>query len=222
MDTDTVSAAHPHEELLKRFETERIPILIGTQMVTKGLNFDNVTLVGVLSADQALYAGDYRAQEKTFSLITQVVGRAGRGSLNGRAVIQTYSPESEVIRCAARQDYDAFFASEIQTRRLLQVPPFRTLYAITVTGSDEALALRCVAELKEALKSAAVRWPEVRVLGPAPAGVLRVNDRFRYRVMLSALPSAEIRMLVAAALRQYAQDKRFRNLVLYGEVDPLE
>ncbi len=222
MDTDTVSAAHPHEELLRRFEKEKIPILIGTQMVTKGLNFENVTLVGVLSADQSLYAGDYRAQERTFSLITQVVGRAGRGSLNGRAVIQTYTPESEVILCAARQDYDAFFASEIEMRRLIQAPPIRALYAITVTGNDEALALRCVTELRDALKNAVRSWPSVRVLGPAPAGVLRVNDRFRYRVMLSCEPSKEARMLIAAAIRQYSADKRYRNLVLYGDVDPLE
>jgi primosomal protein N' (replication factor Y) len=222
MDTDTVSAAHPHEELLRRFEKEKIPILIGTQMVTKGLNFENVTLVGVLSADQSLYAGDYRAQERTFSLITQVVGRAGRGSLNGRAVIQTYTPESEIILCAARQDYDAFYASEIQTRQLLKVPPIRALYAITVTGTEEALALRCVTELKNALKQAVAAWQDARVLGPAPAGVLRVNDRFRYRVMLSAPPSGQARTLIAAALRQYSADKRYRNLVLYGDVDPLE
>ncbi len=222
MDTDTVSAAHPHEELLKKFEQERIPILIGTQMVTKGLNFENVTLVGVLSADQSLYASDYRAQERTFSLITQVVGRAGRGSLNGRAVIQTYTPDSEVIRCAARQDYDAFYASEIQTRQLLKVPPIRALYAITVTGSDEALALRCVTELKNALKNAVRDWQDTRILGPAPAGVLRVNDRFRYRIMLSCVPCKEARILISAALRQYSADKRYRNLVLYGDVDPLE
>ena len=222
MDTDTVSAAHPHEELLQRFEKEKIPILIGTQMVTKGLNFENVTLVGVLNADQSLYAADYRAQERTFSLITQVVGRAGRGSLSGRAVIQTYTPESEVILCAARQDYDAFYASEIKTRELLQVPPVRELYAITVTGSDEALALRCVTELKNALKNSVRSWKGVRVLGPAPAGILRVNDRFRYRVMLSAPPSREARMLISAAIRQYAGDSRYRNLVLFGDVDPLE
>ncbi len=222
MDTDTVSASHPHEELLRRFEKEKIPILLGTQMVTKGLNFENVTLVGVLSADQSLYAGDYRAQERTFSLITQVVGRAGRGSLSGRAVIQTYTPESEVILCAARQDYDTFFASEIKTRQLLKVPPVRTLYSVTVTGAEEELTLRCVAELCTSLKKSVSGWSNVRVLGPAPAGVLRVNDRFRYRVMLSTVPSREARMLIAAALRQYSTDKRFRNLVLYGDVDPLE
>ncbi len=222
MDTDTVSAAHPHEEYLKKFEEEKIPILIGTQMVTKGLNFDNVTLVGVISADQSLYAGDYRAQERTFSLITQVVGRAGRGSRSGRAVIQTFTPESEVILCAARQDYDAFFASEIQTRKLLQAPPLTTLYSITVTGEEEERVLRCASELKSALLKSAASIPGLRVLGPAPAGVVRVNERYRYRVTLSARPSREVRALTAAAIRRFAGDKRYKGLVLYGEVDPLE
>ena len=222
MDTDTVSASHPHEEYLRRFEKEKIPILIGTQMVTKGLNFENVTLVGVISADQSLYAGDYRAQERTFSLITQVVGRAGRGSLKGRAVIQTFTPESEVILCAARQDYDAFFASEIQTRTLLQAPPLRTLYSITVTGGEEEQVLRCVSELRDALLKSAPPVPELRILGPAPAGVVRVKERYRYRVTLSARPSREVRALTAAAIRQFAGDKRYKGLAIYGDVDPLE
>ena len=222
MDLDTTRSKTAYSRLIGDFSAGRSNLLIGTQMVTKGLNFENVTLVGVLSADQSLYAGDYRAQERTFSLITQVVGRAGRGSLNGRAVIQTYTPESEIILCAARQDYDAFYASEIQTRQLLKVPPIRALYAITVTGTEEALALRCVTELKNALKNAVADWQDARILGPAPAGVLRINDRFRYRVMLSVPPSGQARTLIAAALRQYSADKRFRNLVLYGDVDPLE
>ena len=220
MDTDTVSAAHPHEELFRRFEKERIPILVGTQMVTKGLNFENVTLVGVISADQSLYAGDYRAQERTFSLITQVVGRAGRGSLNGRAVIQTCTPESEVIRFAARQDYDSFYESEIGTRRLLNAPPVRALYAVTVTGADEGLALRCVTELKNALSASAASIPGLRVLGPSPAGVLRVNDRFRYRVLLNGEPSKELRALVAGAVRQYSADRRYAALTVFGSADP--
>lgn len=222
MDADTVSAAHPHEEMFRRFEKERIPILVGTQMVTKGLNFENVTLVGVISADQALYAGNYRAQEHTFSLITQVVGRAGRGSLNGRAVIQTCTPESEVIRFAARQDYDAFYASEIETRRILQAPPILALYAITVTGADEGLALRCVTELKNALTASAAAIPGLRILGPAPAGVLRVNDRFRYRVMLNGVPSKELRALTANAIRQFSTDRRYAALTIFGSADPQE
>ena len=110
-----------HEELFERFRKERIPIMVGTQMVTKGLNFENVTLVGVISADQSLYAGSYKASERSFSLITQVVGRSGRGSKPGRAIIQTYTPENETIKQAACQDYLDFYQSEIQLRRLFRI-----------------------------------------------------------------------------------------------------
>ena len=118
MDTDTVSVTHSHEAMLKKFQRERIPILLGTQMVAKGLDFENVTLVGVISADQSLYTGDIYSGERAFSLLTQVVGRAGRGGKEGQAVIQTFTPDNEVIRCAARQDYDAFYRQEIQIREL--------------------------------------------------------------------------------------------------------
>ena len=137
MDTDSVAPAGSHEELFRRFKDENIPIMVGTQMVTKGLNFENVTLVGVISADQSLYAGDYRAGERTFSLITQVVGRSGRGAKPGRAVIQTYTPGNETILQAASQDYEAFYQSEIELRRLQGTPPFSELLAVTASGQDE-------------------------------------------------------------------------------------
>jgi len=108
--------------------------MVGTQMVTKGLNFENVTLVGVVSADQSLYSGDYRSGERTFSLITQVVGRSGRGQKPGRAIIQTFTPENEIILQAARQDYEAFYHSEIELRKLQNTPPFSQLLSVTVSG----------------------------------------------------------------------------------------
>lgn len=125
--------------------------MVGTQMVTKGLNFENVTLVGVIAADQSLYAGDYRAGERTFSLVTQVVGRSGRGERPGRAVIQTFTPENETIRQAAAQDYDSFYASEIQLRRLQNTPPFSDLYAVTASGQDESTVLRCCVAMRDML-----------------------------------------------------------------------
>ena len=127
MDTDTVAGSGGHDKLLERFRTEKIPIMVGTQMVTKGLNFENVTLVGVICADQGLNAGDYRASERTFSLITQVIGRSGRFEKPGRAVIQTYTPQNETILQAAAQDYESFFRSEIELRRLQRLPPFTEL-----------------------------------------------------------------------------------------------
>ena len=143
MDADTTAGGH--EEILQTFERERVPILLGTQMVAKGLDFENVTLVGVLSADISLYVDNYRAAERTFSLLTQVVGRAGRGGKTGRAVIQTYTPGNDVIRCAARQDYDAFYESEIRMRRLRRYPPFADLFTVTVSGTEEGRVLRAAA-----------------------------------------------------------------------------
>jgi len=140
MDADTVGDGH--EKVLREFEEKKVPILIGTQMVAKGLDFENVTLVGVLAADLSLYVDHYRASERTFSLITQVVGRAGRGSKEGRAVIQTYTPENDVILAAAGQDYDRFYDAEIRMRRLRRDPPFADQFMITVTGPEETRVRR--------------------------------------------------------------------------------
>ena len=134
MDADTVSAANTHERILERFVRERVPILIGTQMVSKGLDFENVTLVGVLDADQSLYIDSYRAPENTFSMLTQVVGRAGRGEKPGRAVVQTMTPQHPVLNLAARQDYDGFFAMELSMRRVQRTPPFGDLILLHFSG----------------------------------------------------------------------------------------
>ena len=164
MDTDTVGASHGHEKLLRQFEEEKIPILLGTQMVAKGLDFENVTLVGVLCADASLYIDNYRAPERTFSLLSQVVGRAGRGSKQGRAIIQTFTPENEVIRAAAAQDYDAFYESEIRMRRLRRYPPFADLFSFTVTGADESRVIRAAKALRDALGYAVERREELKPL----------------------------------------------------------
>ena len=158
MDADTTAGGH--EEILQTFERERVPILLGTQMVAKGLDFENVTLVGVLSADISLYVDNYRAAERTFSLLTQVVGRAGRGGKTGRAVIQTYTPGNDVIRCAARQDYDAFYESEIRMRRLRRYPPFADLFTVTVSGTEEGRVLRAAVSVRETLRQLC-RRPEL-------------------------------------------------------------
>lgn len=222
MDTDTVTAARSHEVILNEFVQKKIPILIGTQMVAKGLDFENVTLVGVLSADQMIYAGDYRARERAFSLITQVVGRSGRGEKTGRAVIQTYTPENEIIRFAARQDYDSFFESEAELRSVLKLPPFSELYSIMVTGMEEDIVLRCCCEMKTALEKSITPDMNARVLGPASAHILKVNNRYRYRVYLRCAPGREARALVAAAIKRYSNEKRFRGISVFGDVDPAD
>lgn len=220
MDTDTVAPAGGHDVLLERFQTERIPIMVGTQMVTKGLNFENVTLVGVISADQSLYAGDYRATERTFSLITQVVGRSGRFEKPGRAVIQTFTPENETIRQAARQDYESFYRAEIELRRLQDLPPFTELLCITMSGREESLVLGCAAKARDELLDATRSESGVRVLGPAPLSVLRVNNNYRYRVTLCAPPGRGLRRFVADIVARYSSDKQFRGVSVYADTNP--
>lgn len=226
MDADTVSATHSHEDLLTRFEKEKVPILVGTQMVAKGLDFENVTLVGVMAADLSLYVDDYRSAERTFSLITQVVGRAGRGGKKGRAVIQTYTPENDVITAAARQDYDAFYAQEIELRRMRGCPPFRDLFVITASGGEESAVLQTCMRLRRSLEDW-LRQPAyggyaVQLLGPAPAAVAKINNRYRYRLTLSAKNDKTMRALVGHLLCCAQNDKKNRGVSVYADLNPLD
>lgn len=212
MDADTT--AEGHEKLLRRFEKERIPILLGTQMVAKGLDFENVTLVGVLAADLSLYLENYRAAERTFSLLTQVVGRAGRGGKSGRAVIQTYTPENDVIQCAARQDYDRFYEGEIRMRRLRRLPPFADLFTLTISGVEEGAVFRAAVSVRDALRR---RFGDHEVLGPAPAPVLKVNNRYRYRVLLAGKNDKETREEISVLLRAFAGNSANRGFNIFAE-----
>lgn len=222
MDTDTVTPAGSHEALFSRFREENIPVMVGTQMVTKGLNFENVTLVGVISADQSLYAGDYRAGERTFSLITQVVGRSGRGQKPGRAVIQTYTPENETIRQAAAQDYDAFYSSELALRRLQNSPPFRDILTLTASGAEERLVVRACAYARERLQQLLGERSGADLLGPTPMAVVRVNNRYRYRVILNGKNTAAVRAALSQVVCECNTDKRFRGVSVYADNDPLD
>ena len=226
MDTDTVGASHGHEKLLRQFEREQVPILLGTQMVAKGLDFENVTLVGVLAADLSLYVDNYRAAERTFSLLAQVVGRAGRGSKQGRAVIQTFTPANDVIRAAAAQDYEAFYQSEIRMRKLRRYPPFADLFTLTVTGVDEGQVLRACMALRDALRAAVLRLElqalEPEVLGPASAPVVKVNNRYRYRVYIVAKNTPEVRRLVSEFLFAFYRHKENRSLDIFADCNALQ
>lgn len=224
MDTDTVTATNSHEAILEKFRKQRIPILLGTQMVAKGLDFENVTLVGVLAADQSLYTEDYRAGERTFSLLTQVVGRAGRGSKEGRAVIQTYTPDNDVIRCSAQQDYEAFYSQEITMRSVREQPPFGDLLMIHASGLEETAVLRSCVHLRDAFRDMmqqdAYQGYTYRLLGPAPAPIAKVNNRYRYRLVLHIKNTKEIRQLVAHLLRKALTDKQNKNVSFFADFDP--
>ena len=220
MDADVLSGSMTHEQVFERFRAENIPIMIGTQMVTKGLNFENVTLVGVLSADQSLYSGDFRAAERTFSLITQVIGRSGRGQKVGRAVIQTFTPSSEVIRQAARQDYDAFYQSEIILRKLQDSPPFSDLLSVTASGAEERAVVDACRFVKNRLCFLLGQKEKTEFLGPTPLTVVRVNNRFRYRIIIKCRSDSAIRNAVSGVITECSTDKRFRGISFYADNDP--
>ena len=226
MDTDAVSATNSYEVILDRFRKRKASILLGTQMVAKGLDFENVTLVGVLAADQMLYAPDYRAGERAFSLLTQVVGRAGRGSKSGRALIQTFTPDNDVIRCAARQDYDAYYEQEIRMRQLRDCPPFDDLLMIHASGLEETAVLRACMRLRtaftEAMNQPKYAGTAYRLLGPAPAAVAKVNDRYRYRLMITTKNTAAVRQLTAHLLRRAMTDKENRSVSFFADFDPID
>ena len=216
MDADTVALARSHERLLEKFRKERVPVLLGTQMIAKGLDFENVTLVGVLNADTGLYQADFRARERTFDMLSQVVGRAGRGERGGRAVIQTYTPDNEVIRLASLQDYVSFYENEIQIRKALQLPPFRAQYTVTCSGTDEACVLRTaslVADILRKTEGASDR----KVLGPAPAPVIRINRRFHYRVTVYGSGTKTDRYAIGYAIRTAAADRLSRGVLIYAD-----
>ena len=218
MDTDTVSAVNTHEKILEHFSREQIPVLIGTQMVAKGLNLPDVTLVGVLDADLSLYTDSYRAAETTFNMLTQVVGRAGRGEDAGRAVIQTLAPQHRVIQLAAQQDYDGFYELEIAMRRMQGVPPFGDLVYVTFTGLEEAAVLRSAVKFKDSLVSC-FGQENCTVLGPAPCTVPKINYHFRYRVTVRCRMDKEKRTLIAHILRQFSQDRSNRGVSAFVDVN---
>ena len=226
MDADTVSAVNTHEKILDRFREERIPVLIGTQMVAKGLNLPDVTLVGVLDADLSLYTGGYRAGETTFNMLTQVVGRAGRGDAPGQAMIQTLVPEHQVIKLAAQQNYDAFYELEIQLRRVQNAPPFGDFGLITFTGQEETAVLRGAAKFRDSLNACLKQsgyWQEVcTVLGPAPCPVPKINYNFRYRLTLHCRMTKNLRLLLAHLLREFQKDNANRNVSAFIDINGFE
>ena len=226
MDTDTVNAVNTHEKILDQFQKDRIPVLIGTQMVAKGLNLPNVTLVGVLDADLSLYTGGYRAGETTFNMLTQVVGRAGRGEAAGQAMIQTLVPEHQVIRLAAKQDYEGFYNLEVNLRRVQNAPPFGDIALLTVTGQEETAVLRGAAKFRDSL-NACLRQPAYRqeactVLGPAPCAVPKINYHFRYQLTLRCRMTKNLRLLLAHLLREFSKDKLNRGINAYIDVNGYE
>ena len=219
MDADTTSRKNSHDRLLGEFRNKEAQILLGTQMVTKGLDFENVTLVGVLSADLSLYMSDYRANEKTFSLITQVVGRSGRGLKPGRAVIQTFTPQNKVISLASKQDYSSFFESEIELRKIIKSPPVRDLISLTVTGIDESKIIIACEILKKILSEAFKDSKQTILLGPAPAAVYKVSSKYVYKILVSCKNNKQVRSKISQVIKDFSRDKKSNRLTIFADVD---
>lgn len=223
MDADSTMGRYSHENKLKDFADGKYDILLGTQMVAKGLDFENVTLVGVINADQQLNNDDFRSQERTFDLLTQVVGRAGRGQYKGTAVIQTCNPENDVIQIAARQDYDAFFKDELKTRKILIYPPYCDICLIGFIGENEPkvrfASQKYTDRLKEKL-SGEYKDLKIIALGPMTARVSKISNKFRYRLILKCKNTKRFRALMNEMLKYTGTDKAYNDVSVYIDINP--
>jgi primosomal protein N' (replication factor Y) len=220
MDSDTMRQRGAHERTLAAFRSGEVKILLGTQMIAKGLHFPNVTLVGVINADTALHLPDFRAAEKTFHLVTQVAGRTGRGDKGGRVLVQTFNPDHPAIRAAARHDYRAFADGELPIRELLGYPPLTSMIRLVVRGPVEAAAAEFAADLAGGLAAALDRvGTKARVLGPAPAPFSKLRGKYRFQIQIQGPDGDALRAAVREATAEVKPPKEVQWIV---DVDPLD
>lgn len=222
MDADTTFSRYSYEKNFDAFRRGEYDIMVGTQMIGKGLDFPNVTLVGVLSVDKALYAGDFRSYERTFSLITQVVGRSGRGQQPGRAILQTFMPEHYVMNLAAAQDYEGFYREEISIRRMLIFPPVCDMCVFGFSGAEEYRvrtgADKVLALMDRKLRELQPKTP-VRVLGPVKCSYGKIAGKYRYRIIMKCKNNAEMRGFISSILVESAALKEMTNVSLYADMN---
>ncbi|MBQ8965357.1 primosomal protein N' [Ruminococcus sp.] len=222
MDADTTTSRYAYEEKFKAFENHEYDIMLGTQMIAKGLNFPNVTLVGVISLDKALFTGDFRSYERTFSLLTQVAGRSGRGSKPGVAYIQTFVPDHYVLNLAADQNYDEFYAEEIALRQSLIYPPCCDICVIGFAAAMESKAIHAAdhvtAYIAEYLRANKVDFP-MRAIGPAPCTLEVINGKFRYRLILKSKNTRLFREMIRSVLKDFNDNKDFKDVRIYADIN---
>lgn len=222
MDADTTNSKFSYEKNFKDFGDGKYDIMLGTQMIAKGLDFPNVTLVGVLSLDKILFMGDYKSYERAFSLITQVVGRSGRGSLKGNAYLQTFVPEHYVIELASAQDYKSFYNDEIKMRKALMYPPFCDLCVIGFSSVIDNEAKKgseiFVQLMKEYIQENNVTFP-LRVLGPAQCAIGKINNKYRYRLIIKCKNSKPFREMIKCLLKSAGKRREFSNVYVYADIN---
>lgn len=223
MDADTTLGKNAHEKLLSSFGSGDYDILIGTQMVAKGLDFSDVTLVGIISADNELYNTDFRCSERTFDLITQVVGRAGRGKRKGRAVIQTLTPENNTVNIAAVQDYERFYEGEISLRKAMIYPPFCDICEISFSGPDKIKTETCAADFFDKLKQknqTIYNNQKMIILGPLAPRVSKINNYYRSRLIIKCINNSEFRLCIDEVLKIILKDKAYKDILVYADMNP--
>lgn len=224
MDTDATSSKSSYEKMISAFANGEYDILVGTQMVAKGLDFPNVTLVGVLNTDQMLYADDYRSYERSFSLLTQVVGRSGRGKSKGMAVIQSYTPDNMIISMAANQDYNTFYNTEINVRKAMLYPPFADICMIGFVGENQTQTLKAANSfLQSFIKLARNEFPRLplRILGPSPALVVKVSNKFRYKLIVKCRNTKDFRKMLSMLLTEFGNNKEYSSITAYADMNAL-
>lgn len=218
MDIDTVTKKNSHEEILNKFKNENIDILIGTQMVVKGHHFPNVTLVGVIAADSSLNIDDYRANERTFQILTQVAGRAGREQLDGKVIIQTYNPDNFSIICAQKQDYKMFYNTEIALREQLKYPPFCDIILIGFNSLNEKEIIEASTRVYNYLK-ARLGEQEFYVLKPMPSPIDKIQNRFRWRIIIKGNMTESANSVINTCLKKF-YDSNYKNTRISVDVNP--
>lgn len=220
LDADTTKKKNSHNEILSDFKNHKADILIGTQMVTKGLDFENATLVGVIDADQSLFSENYLAEETTYAQITQVIGRAGRKEKKGRAIIQTHNPENEVLGYAKNQMYEDFYKREIDKRKALRFPPIYDFFTFVITGENETSVVRASVRLCDRIKYLKKTvFPSVFVLGPVPAKIVKINKKYRYILTIRLDDSEQKRKFIAGLLKEFMSDKINKGVQLFVDLD---
>lgn len=223
LDTDTATSRYSFENSLKDFSEGKYDIIVGTQMVAKGLDFPSVTLVGVISVDQMLFNDDYKSAERTFSLLTQVFGRSGRGNEKGKAIIQTSFPENEIIRFSVKQDYDAFYNTEIKIRKAMIYPPYCDICTVGFVGTDEiktSSASKYFLNKIEEFSAGEFKDVETIVLGPIAPHVSKIGGKYRFRIIIKCHNSKRTREMLVALLKDFSSNRAFNGVSAIADMNP--
>jgi primosomal protein N' (replication factor Y) len=222
MDADSMRSRLAYERAFAEFRQGRVQILLGTQIIAKGLDFPNVRLVGVVNADTALHFPDFRASERTFQLVTQVAGRTGRGPRGGQVLVQTFTPEHPAIQAAIRHDYETFACQELQVRQTFGYPPFSHLVRVVISSENETVSRQCIQQfadcLEEIVKTAGCQG-KIRLIGPAPAPLAKLRGKYRYHLQVMGESQSSLRQVIGSARERFSSSQ---NVTWAIDVDPID